>query len=189
MKGTTLRALGLNIGDVDARVLLDEGFDCSGYGLTKAGTRKLALLRTFINEYREDLSKEPGKCIRNSSDAAALMASSLRGLDHEELWVAFLNRANIVIDTVRMTTGSMTSTVIDNTRILRTAILKKASGVILFHNHLKYNGGFRKDAADTLPRVSCRTVVHAPRRFYFLLAAPTRCRGGFSHATALTPET
>ena len=135
MKGTTLRALGLNIGDVDARVLLDEGFDCSGYGLTKAGTRKLALLRTFINEYREDLSKEPGKCIRNSSDAAALMADSLRGLDHEELWVAFLNRANIVIDTVRMTTGSMTSTVIENTRILRTAILKKASGVILYHNH------------------------------------------------------
>ena len=30
MKGTTLRALGLNIGDVDERVLLDEGFDCSG---------------------------------------------------------------------------------------------------------------------------------------------------------------
>ena len=69
MKGTTLRALGLNIGDVDARVLLDEGFDCAGYGLTKAGTRKLALLRTFIEEYREDLSKEPGKCIRNSTDA------------------------------------------------------------------------------------------------------------------------
>ena len=135
MKGTTLRALGLNIGDVDARVLLDEGFDCAGYGLTKAGTRKLALLRTFIEEYREDLSKEPGKCIRNSTEAAALLADSLRGLDHEELWVAFLNRANIVIDTARMTTGSMTSTVIDNTKILRTAILKKASAVIIYHNH------------------------------------------------------
>ena len=138
MKGTTLRALGLNIGDVDARVLLDEGFDCSGYGLTKAGTRKLALLRTFIEEYREDLSKEPGKCIRNSTDAAALLADSLRGLDHEELWVAFLNRANIVIDTARMTTGSMTSTVIDNTKILRTAILKKALDLleISFLDHI-----------------------------------------------------
>lgn len=28
----------------------------------------------------------------------------------------------------------------------------------------------RKEAADILLRVSCRTVVHAPRRFYFLLA-------------------
>ena len=43
-----LRALGLNIGDGDARVLLDEGFDCSGYGLTKAGTRKLSLLDHII---------------------------------------------------------------------------------------------------------------------------------------------
>ena len=40
MKGTTLRALGLNIGDVDERVLLDEGFDCSGYGLTKPGLKR-----------------------------------------------------------------------------------------------------------------------------------------------------
>ena len=29
----------------------------------------------------------------------------------------------------------MTSTVIDNTKILRTAILKKASAVIVYHNH------------------------------------------------------
>ena len=33
---------------MDARVLLDEGFDCSGYGLTKAGTRKLSLLDHII---------------------------------------------------------------------------------------------------------------------------------------------
>ena len=83
MKGTTLRALGLNLDDMDARVLLDEGFNCREYGLTKAGTRKLALLRTFINEYREDLSKNPGKVIRNSSDAVLLVSERLRGLDHE----------------------------------------------------------------------------------------------------------
>ena len=65
MKGTTLRALGLNLDDMDARVLLDEGFNCREYGLSKPGTRKLALLRTFINEYREDLSKNPGKVIRS----------------------------------------------------------------------------------------------------------------------------
>lgn len=33
---------------MDARVLLDEGFDCSRYGLTKAGTRKLSLLDHII---------------------------------------------------------------------------------------------------------------------------------------------
>ena len=48
MKGTTLRALGLNLDDMDARVLLDEGFNCREYGLTKAGTRKLSLLDHII---------------------------------------------------------------------------------------------------------------------------------------------
>ena len=33
---------------MDARVLLDEGFDCSGYDLTKAGSRKLSLLHHII---------------------------------------------------------------------------------------------------------------------------------------------
>ena len=135
MKGTTLRALGLNLDDMDARVLLDEGFNCREYGLTKAGTRKLALLRTFISEYREDLSKNPGKAIRNSSDAVSLVSERLRGLDHEELWAAFLNKANGVIDTVQITTGSIGSTLMDNQGILRTAILKKASGIIIYHNH------------------------------------------------------
>ena len=32
MKGTTLKALGLNLDDMDARVLLDEGFNCREYG-------------------------------------------------------------------------------------------------------------------------------------------------------------
>ena len=135
MKGTTLRALGLNLDDMDARVLLDEGFNCREYGLTKAGTRKLALLRTFISEYREDLSKNPGKVIRNSSDAVSLVSERLRGLDHEELWAAFLNKANGVIDTVQITKGSIGSTLMDNQGILRTAILKKASGIIIYHNH------------------------------------------------------
>ena len=135
MKGTTLRALGLNLDDMDARVLLDEGFNCREYGLTKAGARKLALLRTFINEYREDLSKNPGKVIRNSSDAVLLVSERLRGLDHEELWAAFLNKANRVNDTVQITTGSIGSTLMDNRGILRTAILKKASGIIIYHNH------------------------------------------------------
>lgn len=135
MKTETLRALGLNLEDMDARVLLDEHFNGESYGLTEAGCRKVAILREFIAEYRDDLSKEPAKQIGCSRDAVSLVESRLRGIDHEQLWVAFLNKANIPIDTVQMTKGSLDSTGMDNRQILRTAILKKASGVILFHNH------------------------------------------------------
>ena len=135
MRTETLRALGLNLESMDARVLLDENFNGKSYGLTEAGCRKVAVLREFIEEYRNDLSKEPAKPVTCCQDAVALVENHLRGIDHEQLWVAFLNRANIPLDVVQMTKGTMDSTGIDKRQIIRTAILKKASGIILFHNH------------------------------------------------------
>ena len=64
-----------------------------------------------------------------------MMLPLLRGLDHEECWVIFLNRANYVLGKERMSVGGLESTVVDVKSILRRALEKKASGVILVHNH------------------------------------------------------
>ncbi len=64
-----------------------------------------------------------------------MMLPLLRGLDHEECWVIFLNRANYVIGKERMSVGGMESTVVDVKSILRRALDRKAAGVILVHNH------------------------------------------------------
>lgn len=64
-----------------------------------------------------------------------MMLPLLRGLDHEECWVIFLNRANYVLGKDRMSVGGLESTVVDVKSILRRALEKKASGVILVHNH------------------------------------------------------
>ena len=64
-----------------------------------------------------------------------MMLPLLRGLDHEECWVIFLNRANFVLGKERMSVGGLESTVMDVKAILRRALEKKASGVILVHNH------------------------------------------------------
>lgn len=64
-----------------------------------------------------------------------IMAPNLKGLDHEECWVLFLNRANYILGKERMSVGGMDSTVIDVKTILRRALERKASGVILVHNH------------------------------------------------------
>ena len=69
------------------------------------------------------------------SDVFRMMLPSLRGLDHEECWVLFLNRANYVIGKERMSVGGMESTIMDTKSILRRAIERKANGVILVHNH------------------------------------------------------
>lgn len=64
-----------------------------------------------------------------------MMLPHLRGLDHEECWVIFLNRANFVLGKERMSVGGLESTVMDVKAILRRALERKASGVILVHNH------------------------------------------------------
>lgn len=64
-----------------------------------------------------------------------MMLPLLRGLDHEECWVIFLNRANFVLGKERMSVGGLESTVMDVKSILRRALERKASGVILVHNH------------------------------------------------------
>ena len=64
-----------------------------------------------------------------------MMLPLLRGLDHEECWAIFLNRANYVLGKERLSVGGMDSTVVDVKVILRRALERKASGVILVHNH------------------------------------------------------
>ena len=64
-----------------------------------------------------------------------LMLPQLKRLDHEECWVLFLNRANFVLGKQMITSGGLESTLIDTKLILRKAIEKQCSHVILVHNH------------------------------------------------------
>jgi DNA repair protein RadC len=73
--------------------------------------------------------------ITGSNDAAQLFFPLLSDLPHEEFWVAYLNRGNKVIDKQRISQGGITGTVTDVRLILKMAVEKLASGIILCHNH------------------------------------------------------
>ena len=64
-----------------------------------------------------------------------MMLKEIRGLPHEECWVLYLNRANYVIGRERMSKGGLDATIVDIKMIVRNALDKLASGVILTHNH------------------------------------------------------
>ena len=64
-----------------------------------------------------------------------LMLPSLKNLDHEECWVLFLNKANYIIGREMITSGALDSTPLDIGRILKKAIEKQSSHIILVHNH------------------------------------------------------
>lgn len=59
----------------------------------------------------------------------------LKGKRHEECWVLFLNRANRITGKERISSGGMSETTVDRRIIIRMALEKDASGIILIHNH------------------------------------------------------
>ena len=63
------------------------------------------------------------------------MLPQLRDIRHEECWVLFLNHANRLIGKEMVSKGGMDSTAVDKRVILRRVLERKASGIILVHNH------------------------------------------------------
>ena len=66
---------------------------------------------------------------------AEIVLPRLKGLDHEEFWVILLNRANYIIHKEMISLGGISSTVVDSKLVVRMALDKRASGLIMVHNH------------------------------------------------------
>ena len=82
----------------------------------------------------DDASKLPVR-ISASKDIHELMRLKLQLLDHEEFWILHLSRANRVIARECVSRGGTAATVVDNKIILKSALNKLTSGLILVHNH------------------------------------------------------
>ena len=80
-------------------------------------------------------ASDSGGAISSPQKVFSIMQPVIRDLDHEECWVLFLNKANRLIGKEKISSGGLDSTVIDNRAIIRKAIDKKASAIILVHNH------------------------------------------------------
>lgn len=73
--------------------------------------------------------------IKSSGDVFNIMSPILSDLPTEEFWVLFLNRSNKVIDSARVSQGGISGTVTDVRVIMKQAINRLASGLIICHNH------------------------------------------------------
>ncbi len=73
--------------------------------------------------------------ISSSKDAFKIFQPLLGDLPHEEFWILLLNRSNRVIDKICISKGGITGTVIDTRLILKQALDRLTSGIILCHNH------------------------------------------------------
>lgn len=102
-----------------------------GIGEAKAVTI-MAALELGRRRSNADLERTE---VRTYTDVSKIMQPIIGDLPHEEFWVMFLNRNNRVIDKVLISSGGVSGTTVDVRIIMKKAIERLASSLILVHNH------------------------------------------------------
>ena len=88
-----------------------------------------------IGRRRKEAEPEQKQVVKSSKDAYNAFYAALTDLQHEEFWVAFMNRSNKIIEKMRISQGGVSGTVIDNRIIMKSALELLATSIILCHNH------------------------------------------------------
>ena len=128
------RILGDNHNNLNelARLTVVELEKYKGIGEAKAISIIAALEMGKRRKTSEVLDR---KKITQSTDLVELFEPILLDLNHEEFWVAFMNGANKVLDTKRLTQGGMRQTVVDVPMLLRMGLERSAHAIAVAHNH------------------------------------------------------
>jgi DNA repair protein RadC len=103
-----------------------------GFGTAKAATVMSALelgKRRKAQEIKERIA------IVCSTDIYRIFHPLMCDLSQEEFWIILLNQANKVIIKIRISSGGIDGTYADLRSILREALLHRATGIVLCHNH------------------------------------------------------
>ena len=131
--------------------------ETTGVGPSKAVTLAAAfeLGRRWFSE--EGVAKRSK--VSSPKDVFRMMYPLLKGLDYEECWAVYLNNANQCLGKDRLSTGGVDSTVLDSKILIRRACEKKATGVILVHNHP--SGSAMPSVADINRTKSIRSALKA----------------------------
>jgi len=143
---TNLQMLSALIGESSSRNILD-AYD----NLAKVARQSWQEIKheTLVSEeaaHKTDIlfslsrrinEAQVGYSIRVTSpeDAAAYLMPKLNNLINEHFYVVYLNNAKMVMGYDKISEGGSTATVVDPAAVMKAAILKDASSILLGHNH------------------------------------------------------
>lgn len=134
--------------------------EIKGVGLEKASTISAAF--EIGRRFALEKARTDGQAITGAEMIYNMMIPILKGLDHEECWVIYLNRANYVIGKEKIGSGGMEAITFDNDAILLHALQKRARGIIMVHNHP--SGNPRPGKADIEETETLRTALRKVRK-------------------------
>ncbi len=105
--------------------------DFRGIGQAKA-ISIIAALELGKRRKAEEQSVVRVKC---SNDIYHVFYPILSDLQVEECWVMLLTRSNTILEKIRVSQGGVSETAVDAKLILKEAVVRLASGLVLCHNH------------------------------------------------------
>lgn len=73
--------------------------------------------------------------VKSSASVFHLLQPVIGTLAHEEFWIVYLNNANKIIESVQLSKGGITGTLVDIRLILKKALELSATALIVAHNH------------------------------------------------------
>lgn len=124
------------------RLGVDELCRFKGIGPAKA----ITILAACELGRRRAVEQPERRQVRSSSQVYDYFYPLMRDLPIEECHVLLLNQSATVITSVRIGVGGLTETLADVRLILREALLKRATAIILCHNHP--SGTLKPSAGD-----------------------------------------
>ena len=124
---------------------IDELCRYKGIGPAKAIS---ILAASELGKRRKEEAVKERVTILSSKDVYDCFYPLMCDLPTEEFWVLMLNQASKIIDKVKISAGGLSATAVDVRCILREALIKRASAIVLCHNHP--SGNIRPSKEDDL---------------------------------------
>ncbi len=107
---------------------------CAIPGIGQAKASKI-LAAFALASRAESETSETSPVIKSAQDVVQILGPMVRDLKHEECWVLYLNKGNRLISKERLSVGGIAATIIDQRIVIKKAIEKLASSIIIVHNH------------------------------------------------------
>lgn len=99
-----------------------------------------------LGQRRQLLPLQKRPQISSSKDAYLALAPLLQDLTTEEFWILLLNQANRMIGREKVSSGGVSTTVVDAKVVFKKALEYNAASMVLCHNHP--SGSLRPSQAD-----------------------------------------
>lgn len=99
------------------------------------GKKKAVQIASMVELVKRKSIKKESRRRVLSSLALYEEFKHLQDLNHEQMWYMLIDNRGAIIEKKCLNTGTIADCSFDKTEVLKRAILKKASGIFLAHNH------------------------------------------------------